>query len=86
MKKTGDFFAKIVVRSGYMKPTFDDDGIMSVIPRHVIYCNMCTNVPPVGYTSTSILFILLAICVHGSPADYVPSLPLHIFENVKRRD
>ena len=30
LKKTGDFFAKIVVRSGYMKPTFDDDGIMHV--------------------------------------------------------
>ena len=30
LKKTGDFFAKIVVRQGFMKPTYDDDGILHV--------------------------------------------------------
>ena len=30
LKKTGDFFGKIVVRSGYMRPMQDDDGIMHV--------------------------------------------------------
>ena len=30
LRKTGDFFAKMFVRSGYMKPTFDDNGIMHV--------------------------------------------------------
>ena len=30
MKKTGDFFGKIVVRSGYIRPMQDDDGIMHV--------------------------------------------------------
>ena len=30
LKKTGDFFAKIVVRQGFMRPTYDDDGILHV--------------------------------------------------------
>lgn len=30
LKKTGDFFAKIVVRRGFMRPTYDNDGILHV--------------------------------------------------------
>ena len=30
LKKTGDFFAKIVVRQGFMRPTYDSDGILHV--------------------------------------------------------
>ena len=30
LRKIGDSFAKIVIRSGYMRPTFDDDGILHV--------------------------------------------------------
>ena len=30
LKKTGDFFAKIVVRQGFMRPTYDNDGILHV--------------------------------------------------------
>ena len=30
LKKTGDFFAKIVVRQGFRRPTYDNDGILHV--------------------------------------------------------
>lgn len=30
LKKMGDFFAKIVVRQGFMRPTYDNDGILHV--------------------------------------------------------
>lgn len=30
LKRTGDFFAKIVVRQGFMRPTYDSDGILHV--------------------------------------------------------
>ena len=30
LRKIDDSFAKIVIRSGYMRPTFDDDGILHV--------------------------------------------------------
>ena len=30
LRKIGDSFAKVVVRDGYMRPTFDDDGILHV--------------------------------------------------------
>ena len=30
LRKIGDSFAKIVVRGGYMRPTFDDNGILHV--------------------------------------------------------
>ena len=30
LKKTGDFFGKVIVRSGYMRPRHDNDGIMHV--------------------------------------------------------
>ena len=30
LRRIGDSFAKIIVRDGYMRPTFDDNGILHV--------------------------------------------------------